>query len=90
MSQALDSLALTALLAMPTATSLSQCKSVGGWGYPKSARVWRLVMAILAAPKVPAHSASCTLEHTTGIRVGDGDPRWWKSHNAARVRTQKV
>jgi hypothetical protein len=51
-------------------------------------RVWRSATAVLAAPKVPAHSASCTLEQTTGMRVeamemgalmkdgSSGMPRW--------------
>jgi hypothetical protein len=29
-------------------------------------------MAVLAAPKVPAYSASWTLEQTTGMRVDEG------------------
>jgi hypothetical protein len=72
--------------------AMQECASAAGGSQGRwSVRVWRSVIAVLAAPKVPNHSASWTLEQTMGMRVeaieigaltkdgSPGMPRWWKS-----------
>ena len=68
-SMLLDFLARTVSLARPTAHSLSQNTTVGGWGYPRLARQLRSSTAIWALLNTPAYSDSETAAHTTGIPV---------------------
>ena len=59
----------TVSAAMPMATSLSQKRGVGGWGWPMLAKIFRSSVAMRAAAYKPAYSASATKEHTTVMRV---------------------
>ncbi len=69
MSKDFDIFGHTVRLARPIATSLSQKITVGGWGWPRLARIARSSTAMRAAVKRPPYSASATKEQTTGMRV---------------------
>ncbi len=60
---------LSLLSARPNATVLSMRSRVGGWGYPKSARVLRCCTARWAAIKADPNSASATDATTQSINL---------------------
>jgi hypothetical protein len=69
MSIALVLLILIVLLLMPTAQVLSVTMAVGGWVYPKSARVLRRPAAVYPVRNSVAYSASAADAQTAGIIV---------------------
>ena len=55
------------LLAIPLAVELSVIKGVGGWGYPRSARVFRVATADCPLRNKAASSASEAADTTVGM-----------------------
>ncbi len=85
MSKDFDIFGHTVLLARPIATSLSQKITVAGWGWPRSARIFRSSTTIRAAAKRPPYSASTTNEQTTGMRVEWVEMGWLMGPSARKV-----
>jgi hypothetical protein len=68
MSMALDLRCRMVPLVIPVGQELSVCIGVGGWGYPISSRMVRIISASLALSKRPANSASVA-EDMTFLRM---------------------